>query len=168
MLRIAKSIAAIYSGINSDLLFTGVILHDIAKIKEFETNNLGLVTDYTVEGKLLGHISMGSEYVAAVCDRCSVDPEIKLLLKHMILSHHGKPEHGSAVTPSFLEAELLYICDYTDSRVYMYKEATSNINPGEFSPKIFGLDNKQIYKPKEIVNDNNPMIFIEDNISDLF
>lgn len=148
MLRTAKAICSVYPTVKKELLFTGVIVHDIAKLKEFATGPVGLVTDYTVSGKLLGHIHMGARYVANVCEELNIDEELKILIEHMILSHHGIPEHGSAVTPMFLEAELLHLCDRIDSRVYMYNEAVKDVPEGEFSPKVFGLDNKQIYNFK--------------------
>ena len=154
MLRTAKAIASVYPTIRKDLLYAGVILHDIAKLKEFATGPVGLVTDYTAEGKLLGHIHMGARYVGNMCEKLKVNPEINLLLQHMILSHHGIPEHGSAITPMFLEAELLHMCDKIDSRVYMYNDAIKDVPVGEFSPKVFALENKQVYNYKW---DDNPL-----------
>lgn len=163
MLRTAKAISGVYETINKDLLYSGVILHDIAKILEYETGPVGLVTDYTTEGKLLGHINMGANYIADLCKRLEVsDAEIPMLLQHMVLSHHGVPEHGSAITPMFLEAQILYVCDYVDSRVYMFNEATKDIEAGTFSQKVFGLDNKQIYKPMLKSTENNFTMDLDD------
>ena len=148
MLRTAKAIASVYPTVKKDLLYAGVILHDIAKIKEFATGPVGLVVDYSAEGKLLGHIHMGAKYVGDLCERLKVDNELNMLLQHMILSHHGIPEHGSAITPMFLEAELLHFCDKIDSRVYMYNDAIKDVPVGEFSPKVFALENKQVYNFK--------------------
>lgn len=147
MLRTAKALCSVYPIIKSELLYSGVILHDIAKIKEFQTGPVGLVTDYTTEGKLLGHVFMGAKYIGDLCEKLDVNHEIATLLQHMILSHHGIPEHGSAITPMMLEAEMLHICDRIDSRVEIYKEAVKDIEPGEFSGRIFALDNKNIYNP---------------------
>lgn len=153
MLRTAKAIASVYPTVRKEVLYAGVIIHDIAKIKEFQTGPIGLVTDYSTSGKLLGHIHMGAKYIGDLCEKLDIDPEISTILQHMILSHHGIPEHGSAVTPMFLEAELLHLCDRIDSRVYIYNEAVKDTPVGEFSSKVFALDNKQIYNFKWDEND---------------
>ncbi len=79
--------------------------------------------DHTLEGRLLGHIVMGYEMVSAKIDEIKDFPvELRRMLLHMILSHHGYLEFGSPKTPKFLEAFLLHILDYTDARVMMFQE----------------------------------------------
>lgn len=147
MLRTAKALCSVYPTIKEELLCTGVIIHDIAKIQEFEVGPVGLVTDYTMQGKLLGHIFMGAKYIGELCEKLNVDKELSTILQHMILSHHGLPEHGSAIKPMMLEAEMLHICDMIDSRVEIYKEATKDVAKGEFSGKVFALENRTVYNP---------------------
>jgi 3'-5' exoribonuclease len=91
MLRIGKSLAGIYPFINRDLLYAGVILHDIGKINEMVSDENGSVSDYTPEGKLLGHITQESVKLEIVGAELGTDPEVLMLLKHMILSHHYQP-----------------------------------------------------------------------------
>ena len=148
MLRLGKAIAGLYPMVNRDLLLSGIILHDICKIREFSLGPVGICTDYSKEGKLLGHISMGASYIERKCDELEIDGEIKLLLMHMILSHHGEPEYGSAVRPMFLEAVLLNAIDNIDAKVYMCADALRGVEDNQFSEKVFGMDNVQLYKHK--------------------
>lgn len=151
MLRVAKGFVAAYPTlINAELLYCGVILHDIGKIREFQRSKFGLVSGYTNEGNLEGHLFIGAEYIGRVCDQLSIDPEKKMLLQHMLLSHHGKPEFGACVQPKFLEAYLLYLCDLTDSRVWIFEDVYKDLKPGETAETAsFFLDNVRVYRPKE-------------------
>jgi len=101
MLRLADFLAYQYSDvINRSLLLAGTFLHDFSKEQEFTFSALGLVTDYSVKGQLLGHLVMGAQEVAELCRSLSVPEEKSLLLQHLILSHHGEPEFGAAVLPA--------------------------------------------------------------------
>lgn len=150
MLKVAKGFVAAYPDlINADMLYCGVILHDIGKIREFQLSKFGLVTGYTNEGNLEGHLFIGAEYIGKVCEDLSIDPEKKMMLQHMLLSHHGKAEFGACVQPKFLEAYLLYLCDLTDSRVWIFQEAYRDLKPGETAETTdFFLDNVCIYRPR--------------------
>ena len=107
MLRLAKAIATQYTQINRSLLYSGVILHDIGKTMEL-TGAIG--TEYTLKGNLLGHIVIMDEEITKACEELDIDEnqEDVLLLKHLVLAHHGKLEYGSPVRPQLLEAEVLY------------------------------------------------------------
>ena len=147
MMRIADFLAGLYSEcIDRSLLLAGTLLHDIGKGREFSLSELGLVTDYSVEGNLLGHLVIGAGEIAAVAAELSVPEEKSLLLQHLILSHHGKPEHGAAVIPKCAEATLLTYIDGIDSRMEIYLEQLPNIKPGEFSGRLFALDGGMIYR----------------------
>lgn len=148
MLKLANAMVDLYPSVNADLLMTGIILHDVCKIREFSLGPVGLCTDYSTEGKLIGHITMGVSYVERKCLELGIDDELRIMLMHMIASHHGQPEYGSPVRPMFIEAFLLNAIDNIDAKVYMCNEATKSIEPGTFSEKMFGLDNVQLYKPK--------------------
>ena len=130
------------------LLLAGTFLHDFAKIQEFQVSQTGLVTDYTTEGQLLGHLVMGAQQAAEVCAACSVPSDRAMLLQHMILSHHGEPEFGAAVLPQCAEAELLSYIDLIDSRMEIYREVLDKTEVGQFSDRIFALDNKRLYRHK--------------------
>lgn len=147
MMRTAKAIAGVYAEINSDLLLAGVILHDICKIDEFKTGPVGIVSDYTQKGKLMGHLHMGAAYIEGKCDELGISEEIKVLVSHMILCHHKEPEFGAVVRPAILEATLLCMIDIIDSRIAIYGDLLANMEPGTFSQRIYTLDNVMVYKP---------------------
>ena len=146
MLRLADFLADSYSGvIDRSLLIAGTMLHDFAKEKEFTLSALGLVTEYSVAGELLGHLVMGAQEVADTARELGVPEEKSMLLQHMLLSHHGSPELGAAVKPKCAESELLSYIDLIDSRMEIYAEAFENTPAGEFTPRIFALE-KRVYK----------------------
>ncbi len=145
MLQTADFLADMYeSVIDRSLLITGTLLHDFAKCEEFTISPLGLVTDYSVKGVLLGHLVMGAHEVTNVAALLNVPEEKSVLLQHLILSHHGEPEFGAAVRPVCAESELLSFIDMIDSRMEIYREALEEVPAGEFSKRIFALD-RRIY-----------------------
>ena len=145
MMDMADFLSGQYASvIDRSLLLTGTLLHDFAKEIEFRFSDLGIVTDYSVKGQLLGHLVMGAQEVAQVCAELGTPEEKSLLLQHMILSHHGEPEYGAAVKPMFAEAELLSYIDMVDSRMEIYAELLPSVAEGSFSSRVFALD-KRIY-----------------------
>lgn len=146
MLMTAERLIEVYSNINKDLLYAGIILHDIAKIDEMDANELGFVSEYTVEGQLLGHIIQGIKVIDNCAMKLGVNKEISILLQHMLLSHHYEPEFGSPKRPMIPEGELLHYIDIIDARMYDMEKALSNINANEFTDKIWILDNRRLYK----------------------
>jgi 3'-5' exoribonuclease len=93
MLRSAKAMLTVYPFLNADLLLGGVILHDICKIEELEAGELGLASEYSKKGLLLGHIAMGTSYVLSLSQELEIDEEIALLMAHMVLSHPSEPDY---------------------------------------------------------------------------
>ena len=143
MMRAAAFYADLYAEIvDRDLLLAGTFLHDLAKREEFLFSELGIVTDYSRKGYLVGHLVLGAEDVAEVGKELRMPEDKILLLQHLILSHHGKPEFGAAVRPMCAEAELLSYIDMIDSRMEIYREAYQEMEPGTFSERIFALENK--------------------------
>jgi len=122
MLRLSKTMAKVYPKIDYPLLVTGIILHDVGKVKEYVYDK---VIDHTLEGRLLGHIVQGYEMISTQIDEIKGFPaELRRVLLHMILTHHGHLEFGSPKTPKFVEAFLLHMLDYIDARAMMFQEAT--------------------------------------------
>lgn len=147
MLRLADFLAAQYADtVDRSLLLAGTLLHDFGKEREFTFSELGLVTDYSTRGQLLGHLVMGAQETAEAAAQLGIPEEKSMLLQHLLLSHHGQPEFGAAVLPQCAEAELLSLIDQIDSRMEIYREALEPLHAGEFSPRIFALDNKRVYK----------------------
>ena len=118
MLRAANAIMTVYPQLNASLLTAGVIVHDLAKIDEMDADTLGLVSDYSVDGKLIGHIVRGVVNIQLAAEKTKASPGKALLLQHMVLSHHGIPEYGSPLAPKFPEAEVLNTIDTLDARLY--------------------------------------------------
>ncbi len=148
MLLVAEKLCEVYDNVNSDLLFAGVILHDICKIDEMEINSAGLVSEYTIKGNLLGHIIMGVQLIGERGAALKLDPEVIMLLEHMILAHHYEAEFGSPKKPMFLEAELLHHIDTIDASVYDFQKSVLGVESGELSDPVFSLERRRIYKPK--------------------
>ena len=144
MLEIAKTICLLHPNVDKSMLYAGAILHDIGKTIEFSGP---VLPKYTVEGRLLGHISMMNAYIKETANKLNISNERVILLQHMVLSHHGKQEFGSPVVPLTLEAEILSFIDNLDSRINMITKAINEINEGEFTPHQYGLEGRCIYKP---------------------
>jgi len=148
MLRAGQKLIEIYTNLNPDLLFAGVILHDLSKTEEMDANPLGIVSSYTVEGQLLGHITLGVKRIENAADLAGADKETTMLLQHMVLSHHYEPEYGSPVKPMLPEAEMLHYLDIMDARMFDMKKALRDTKVGAFSDRIWSLENRKVYKPK--------------------
>ena len=147
MLRCARAMVQVYPFLNRDLLLSGVILHDLCKIEEMDSNRLGVVRDYTREGVLLGHLVLCVTRIQQTADRLGIEGEEILLLQHMILSHHGEPDFGSPKPPMLPEAEVLHWIDLLDARLNEMQSAAAKALPGGFTEKIFSLD-RRIYRPE--------------------
>ena len=143
MLKLADQLIEVYSYLDADLLYAGVILHDIGKVKEFTGP---IVPAYSIEGSLVGHISIGHAMVKEMAEELHIEGEEVYLLEHMILSHHGKQEFGSPVLPQIPEAEALTLIDNVDARMNMFEKALHDTEPGSYSARIFGLENRNVYK----------------------
>ena len=144
MADLAEHVAGQYPMLDRDLLISGVLIHDMGKIAELG----GLVSnEYTLEGKLAGHISIGHGWLVETAQELGLaDAKETLLLRHMVLSHHGKHEFGSPVLPSIPEAEALYLIDNMDAKMNSLKQALSQVKPGNWTPKMFAFENRQFYK----------------------
>ena len=159
IVRLCEGVCAVYPFIDRELLLAGAILHDVSKLQEFNVNEAGVADGYTVEGNLLGHISMGATNVDKYAERLGVDRRISVLLQHMILSHHGEPEFGAAVRPMFIEAEVLSELDLMDARIYEMREAVQATAPNDFSSRIWALDNRKLFNHTRTDLDLDPKLF---------
>ena len=146
IVKLCESVCRIYPFVNRELLISGAILHDIAKTVEFDVKETGIASGYTVEGNLIGHLVMGAMMVKEAGQKLGTDKEKSMLLQHMIISHHGEPEFGAAVRPLFLEAELLSQLDSMDAKIYEIMDAVSGIEKGEFTNRLWALDDRKFYK----------------------
>ncbi|WP_286058795.1 3'-5' exoribonuclease YhaM [Bacillus mojavensis] len=144
MLNLAKAIADLYPSLDRDLLYAGVILHDLGKVKELSGP---VATSYTVEGNLLGHISIMVTELSKAAEELQIDSEEVLILQHLILSHHGKAEWGSPKPPMVKEAEILHYIDNLDAKMNMMDRALERVKPGDYTERVFALENRSFYKP---------------------
>ena len=146
MARVALDICRQYPFLDKGLLIAGILMHDVGKIDELSGP---VLPEYTNEGNLLGHISIMNNRLDRVAEKLGVnDKECVLLLKHMVLAHHGKMEFGSPVLPMIPEAEVLTLLDNLDARMYMMKQSLDTTQPGHFGPLVFALEGRMIYHRK--------------------
>ncbi len=145
IVRLCQAVSKIYLFVDSDLLIAGAILHDIAKLTEFEVGDTGIASGYTVKGNLIGHLAEGAMMVRKASEQLGIPQEKSMLIEHMLLSHHGEPEYGAAVRPMFIEAELLSELDMLDARMYEMHEAVEGTAANDFTGKLWALDNRKLY-----------------------
>jgi 3'-5' exoribonuclease len=147
LLMLADRVAPHYPVLHRDLLLTGVILHDIGKVRELAWES-GF--EYTVEGTLLGHIQMGMELVEKTIDGLPGFPQrLKTLVLHVILSHHGKLEFGSPKLPMIPEALVLNFIDDLDAKMQAVagefeRSAREGKAADELTGKVWALDQRQM------------------------
>ncbi|MDR2301789.1 MAG: HD domain-containing protein [Deltaproteobacteria bacterium] len=137
--KLADLVSNLYpKEINRDLLLAGAILHDIGKCWEFSALP---ATDYTLRGRLMGHLAMGAQFLESVAGAKSDFPQDKrLLLEHMLLSHHGSGDKGAVVSPKIVEAFVLHFLDDLDAKVNHYTNFINQQN-AQNDWQIPGFDN---------------------------
>lgn len=147
MLHLAEAYTTLYENLNRELLYAGVILHDMGKIEELSITD---ETTYTLAGNLCGHIVMMDEWIMQIALEHGYDKndEALLLLKHMILAHHGKKEYGSPVEPQILEAEVLNMIDSNDASIQMMTDALAHTEYGQYTMPIAGCNQRSLYRYK--------------------
>lgn len=146
MCDLAEAIAKIYDDVDRDLLIAGVLLHDLGKTIELSGP---IIPKYTVEGKLVGHISITHAEIQLAKEKLKITSEAPVLLSHLVLSHHGKYEYGSPVLPMIKEAVLLNFIDDMDAKMMMLDKAYEATNEGEFTSRLFAFDDRTFYKIKK-------------------
>ena len=145
MAEMCMVIADHYPQLNRDLLLAGAIVHDVGKTVEMSGP---ISTEYTLAGKLEGHISIANGILTEVAEAKGLEgTEQAVLLHHMILSHHGHYEFGSPVLPQIQEAEVLSLVDNLDARMNTLRQALDGIKPGTWTSRMFALENRAFYKP---------------------
>lgn len=143
--RMAQAVGKIYPAVDTDLLLSGAILHDIAKAEEFNVAPTGLVEEYTVRGTLIGHLVGGAMIIDSIGKKIGIDENTLMLVEHMIISHHGKPEYGVAVRPLLLEAQILAALDTLDADIYEIVNAVKDVPTDSFTNRMWALDDRKFY-----------------------
>lgn len=150
MLKAARAVCAVYKplypSLSTELVYAGIILHDVAKTQELTVGGIGLASAYSQKGQLLGHINMGMAMVERAAAELMTNEHTTMLLQHMLLAHHGVPEFGSPRPPMFPEAELVSQIDVMDSKLFEMFDALAAVPVGGFSDRQWALDNRQLYK----------------------
>jgi len=150
MLKLAEGFFNVYPFLNVDLVNSGIILHDICKIFEFDSFE---GSEYTIKGKLIGHITMGASLVDAVAkDLGYENAEETMLLQHIIISHHYYGNFGSPRKPNIAEALIIHFIDNIDSKTTVLGEELNLVEVGHLTSAIGVLERERYYKHK-LTND---------------
>ncbi len=145
MLNIADGMIKEYDA-SKDLVYAGIILHDILKVKELSCYE---GAEYSTEGRLLGHIAMSFREVALEAEKIGAkDSEEILLLEHVILAHHYSGNYGSPKRPMILEALIVHFVDDIDSKMRVVTEELDKVIEGEFTDMILACDRERYLKHK--------------------
>jgi 3'-5' exoribonuclease len=161
---LCRMMAAHYPGVDLDLLLTTAILHDIGKIEEL---NYERSFSYSTPGQLLGHIVMGVQLIGENLRKVpDFPPKLRLLLEHMIISHHGELEFGSPKVPVFLEALLFHHLDNLDSKMEAMRVCVErDKNPeAEFTGWISALE-RVVLKKERYLNPSLPAVPAAENLA---
>lgn len=146
MLKLAEGFFNVYPFLNQDLVNAGIILHDMCKIFEFDSYE---GSEYTIKGKLIGHITMGANLVDSTAKELGVDQEEEvMLLEHIIISHHYYGNFGSPRKPNIAEALIIHFIDNIDSKVTVLGEELNLVEKGDLTSSIGVLDRERYYKHK--------------------
>ena len=170
MADLAVEVCRVYPAFNRDLVLSGILLHDLGKITELSGVR---GTSFTLEGKLLGHISIGHAFLRNKAMELGYykeeghKKEVAILLEHIVLSHHGKHEFGSPVLPLTREALVVSMIDDMDAKLMILEKALKPINEGDSTAKLFNLDDRYFYKPKTEAKEEEPGLSLEEMLADL-
>ena len=153
--NLVDRIVPLYPGVNRDLLVAGALLHDVGKVREMSYSRS---FDYTDEGKLLGHISIGVEMVQEkIAVIGGIPPQLSMLLKHMLLSHHGQYEFGSPKRPKTVEATILNYLDDLDSKINGIRSHIGReMDGGSRWTSYHRLYDRYFFKDNLLAIDNEP------------
>lgn len=146
MMMMGERACEVYTNLSKDLLLAGVLLHDIEKLTEIESDENGVSPGYSFEGQMLGHLVQGVKVIHDKCVEFGISEEKEIMLEHMCLSHHYEPEFGSPKKPLFPEAEMLHYLDITDAKMFDMEESLKGVERGDFGEKVWTLDNRKLYK----------------------
>ncbi len=147
--RLCLSICELYPHLDREVLLAAAIFHDLGKAWELSS---GVTTDYTDEGRLLGHITISLQILEPFLQKAKLEPELALHFKHIIISHHGEYAFGSPRRPKTAEAFVLHYADNMDAKMNQIAAAFDDGPPGQeglppaWSPFQRSLD-RFLYRP---------------------
>jgi len=144
-LRLGLAFTSIYPHLNKDLIVSGIILHDIMKVEEINETS----SEYTIKGKLLGHISMIESEILKVANKLGYENEEEtLLLRHIVLSHHYEAEYGSPKRSQIIESLIVHLSDMCDAKIEPTIEALEKTNMYQLTDTIQVNNKDKFYKHK--------------------
>jgi 3'-5' exoribonuclease len=155
LVRVCLAAAPFYPEVDRDLLVTGAVLHDIGKVRELEWKSS---FSYTLEGQMIGHISIAQGMLREKVQALAPFPEkLRVLVEHMILSHHGKYEFGSPKLPMTPEAILLSALDDLEAKMQAMRNefaasAASGKGPDEVTEWVRSMD-RSLFDTKKYLKD---------------
>ncbi len=156
MLTMGLKACQVYTNLDKDWVVCGVIMHDMEKLSELKSNEMGISSGYTAAGNMLGHLVMGAVKLEERAKAAGLSEEKTVMMQHMIISHHYEPEFGSPIKPLFPEAELLHYLDMLDAKMFDFEAALETAEPGSFTERVRTLDGRMLYKPTfEMTNTEN-------------
>ena len=147
MLTMGLKACQVYTNLDKDWVVCGVIMHDMEKLSELKSNEMGISSGYTASGNMLGHLVMGAIKLEERAKAAGLSEEKTVMMQHMIISHHYEPEFGSPIKPLFPEAELLHYLDMLDAKMFDFEAALETAEPGSFTERVRTLDGRMLYKP---------------------
>ena len=183
MADLAANVCRVYPEVNRDLVLAGVLIHDLGKTIELSGTK---GTSFTLEGKLLGHISIGHAELRAKAKELgyfAIDAipeeerpnhpdlmkkkEVAILLEHIVLSHHTKPEFGSPVMPATREALVVAMIDDLDAKMNILDKAFRGVEPGGITARLYNMDDRYFYLPTFEGEEVSPGLTLEELENDL-
>lgn len=145
MLKLSDGILEVYPFLNQDLLYAGIILHDLGKVFELSGPK---GTEYTLVGNLIGHISLCVNEIYRVASEMDAqDTDEVLALMHLVLSHHGQLEYGSPKEPVIAEGVVIHFLDNIDAKLSTLEKELTNTEKGSFTNNLPIFDRKAFYNP---------------------
>jgi len=140
----AEALCKLYPSLNRDVLVAGALIHDIGKALELSGP---VATQFTFEGKLLGHISIMQAEVRIAAQNLKMTGEIPTIMEHMVISHHSQPDFGSPIPPETREALVLSMIDDLDAKMNILDKAFIGVEPGGWTQKVLMMDGRYFYLP---------------------
>ena len=169
---LAIKVCEVYPSLNRDVVLSGTLIHDIGKTVELSGPQ---ACAFTLEGKLLGHISLGFGIVKEAATELGfyafddlteeektpshplyAKKELAVIMEHIMLSHHGKQEFGSPVLPLTRESLIVSMIDDIDAKMMILDKAYADVAPGDSTAKIFSMDERYFYKPTYVKENTSP------------
>lgn len=132
--RLSDAVAKLYPKVKRDLLITASVLHDCGKMDEILS---GINLEYSIQGELIGHVTLGLLRVDRWMEEMEFDDELRMIVRHMILSHHGNTQYGSPKSPATFEAQIFSKLDGVDAEIGAMTAVIAKAGPDQiWSPKV--------------------------------